>query len=222
MPRAGRRPDRDARILIADRGPSACRAGPVVGARTGRRIGYDNEHELIDGTQITVPRLAFWFEEYGWSVENHGVDPDVEVIMSPDDWAAGRDTQLETAVRLALEALQHRPAVRPPDARTRPSKRRPPLPPRAWTGPGRAGLAPKGADRSSPGPGIRSHYVAGSSAAPPPGRAASRCGGGGVGVRRGGAGGLRWQRGRRAGQRRRMHAGYGLVPRGRWPVAGRK
>jgi tricorn protease len=103
-----------------------------VGARTwGGVIGYDNEHELIDGTQITVPRLAFWFEEYGWGVENHGVDPDVEVIMSPDDWAAERDTQLETAVRLALEALQQRPAVRPPDARTRPSKRRPPLPPRA-------------------------------------------------------------------------------------------
>jgi tricorn protease len=105
--------------------------GPVVGARTwGGVIGFDNEHELIDGTQITVPRLAFWFEEYGWGVENHGVDPDVEVIMSPDDWAAGRDTQLETAVRLALEALQQRPAVRPPDPRTRPSKRRPPLPPR--------------------------------------------------------------------------------------------
>ena len=108
------------------------RLGPVVGARTwGGVIGYDNEHELIDGTQITVPRLAFWFEEYGWGVENHGVDPDVEVIMSPDDWAAERDTQLETAVRLALEALQQRPAVRPPDVRTRPSKRRPPLPPRA-------------------------------------------------------------------------------------------
>ena len=108
------------------------RLGPVVGARTwGGVIGYDHEHELIDGTQITVPRLAFWFEEYGWGVENHGVDPDVEVIMSPDDWAAGRDTQLETAVRLALEALQQRPAVRPPDTRTRPSRRRPPLPPRA-------------------------------------------------------------------------------------------
>jgi tricorn protease len=107
------------------------RLGPVVGARTwGGVIGFDNEHELIDGTQITVPRLAFWFEEYGWGVENHGVDPDVEIIMSPDDWAADRDTQLETAVRLALEALQQRPAVRPPDPRTRPSKRRPPLPPR--------------------------------------------------------------------------------------------
>lgn len=108
------------------------RLGPVVGARTwGGVIGYDNEHELIDGTQITVPRLAFWFEDYGWGVENHGVDPDVEVIMSPDDWAADRDTQLETAVRLALEALEQRPAARPPDRSTRPSKRRPPLPPRA-------------------------------------------------------------------------------------------
>jgi tricorn protease len=107
------------------------RLGPVVGARTwGGVIGYDDAHELIDGTQITVPRLAFWFEEYGWGVENYGVDPDVEVIMSPDDWAAGRDTQLETAVSLALDALRQRPAVRPPDTRTRPSRRRPPLPPR--------------------------------------------------------------------------------------------
>jgi tricorn protease len=113
------------------------RLGPVVGTRTwGGVIGFDNEHELIDGTQITVPRLAFWFEEYGWGVENHGVDPDVEVIMSPDDWAAERDTQLETAVRLALEALQQQPAVRPPDARTRPSRRRPPLPPRVQIDPG--------------------------------------------------------------------------------------
>jgi tricorn protease len=108
------------------------RLGPVVGTRTwGGVIGYDNLHELIDGTHMTVPRLAFWFEEYGWGVENHGIDPDVEVIMSPDDWAVERDTQLETAVRLALQALEQRPAVRPPDTRTRPSKRRPPLPPRA-------------------------------------------------------------------------------------------
>jgi tricorn protease len=106
--------------------------GPVVGARTwGGVIGYDFEHELVDGTQMTVPRFAFWFEAYGWGVENHGVDPDVEVIMSPDDWAAGRDTQLETAVTLALEALEKRPAVRPPDVSTRPSKRRPSLPPRS-------------------------------------------------------------------------------------------
>jgi tricorn protease len=53
------------------------------------------------------------------------------VIPSPDDWAAGRDVQLETAVRLALDALTERQAVRPPDTRERPSRRRPPLPPRS-------------------------------------------------------------------------------------------
>ncbi len=110
----------------------ALQLGPVVGARTwGGVVGYDEDHELADGTMMTVPRLAFWFEGTGWEVENYGLDPDVEVIMTPADWAAGRDTQLETAVRLALEALEQRPAVRPPDRATRPSKRRPPLPPRA-------------------------------------------------------------------------------------------
>jgi len=78
-----------------------------------------------------VPRLAFWFEAYGWGVENYGVDPDVEVIPTPDDWAAGRDPQLERAVQLALAALRDRPAVRPPDPASRPSRRRPFLPPRS-------------------------------------------------------------------------------------------
>jgi tricorn protease len=106
--------------------------GPVVGTRTwGGVIGYDDYHELVDGTKMTVPRLSFWFATSGWGVENHGVDPDVEVLMTPADWAADRDTQLETAVRLALAALEERPAARPPDVTTRPSRRRPPLPPRA-------------------------------------------------------------------------------------------
>jgi tricorn protease len=105
--------------------------GPVVGARTwGGVIGFDDAHELVDGTRITVPRLAFWFEGLGWGVENYGVDPDVEVIPTPDDWAAGRDVQLMTAVRLALEALRDRPALRPPDTSDRPSRRRPQLPAR--------------------------------------------------------------------------------------------
>jgi tricorn protease len=108
--------------------------GPVVGARTwGGVVGIDGVpgHELVDGTHITVPRWSFWFNEYGWSVENYGVDPDMEVLITPDDWAAGRDPQLETAVRLALEALEKQPPSVPPDPSTGPSKARPPLPPRA-------------------------------------------------------------------------------------------
>jgi tricorn protease len=108
--------------------------GPVVGTRTwGGVIGIDGMpgHQLVDGTRMTVPRYAYWFSEWGWDVENYGVDPDVEVFITPDDWASGRDPQLETAVRLALEALAARPASSPPDLSTRPAKQRPPLPPRS-------------------------------------------------------------------------------------------
>ena len=66
--------------------------GPVVGARTwGGVIGIDGYHQLVDGTGITAPRYAFAFTEYGWGVENYGVDPDVEVLNTPDDWAVDRD-----------------------------------------------------------------------------------------------------------------------------------
>ncbi|MDG9719179.1 S41 family peptidase [Streptomyces sp. DH24] len=89
--------------------------GPVVGMRTwGGVIGIDSRYRLVDGTLITQPKYAFWLEGYGWSVENHGVDPDVEVPQRPQDYAAGRDPQLDEAVRLALEALEHTPARTPP------------------------------------------------------------------------------------------------------------
>ena len=108
--------------------------GPVVGTRTwGGVIGIEGVpgHELVDGTHMTVPRYAFSFTDFGWSVENYGVEPDVEVLISPDDWAAGRDPQLETAVRLALEALEKQPPAAPPGPTvSHPNKARPPLPPR--------------------------------------------------------------------------------------------
>ena len=107
--------------------------GPVVGTRTwGGVVGIDGVpgHELVDGTHMTVPRYAFSFDEYGWGVENYGVDPDVEVLLTPDDWAAGHDPQLETAVRLVLEALEKQPPKVPADPATGPSRVRPPLPPR--------------------------------------------------------------------------------------------
>ena len=109
----------------------ALRLGPVVGTRTwGGVIGIDGmgEHVLVDGTAITVPRYAIWIDGYGWDLENRGAEPDVEVLNSPGDWAAGRDAQLETAIRVALESLEARPAAAAPDTARRPSKRRPPLP----------------------------------------------------------------------------------------------
>ncbi|MFF4114573.1 S41 family peptidase [Streptomyces sp. NPDC001714] len=89
--------------------------GPVVGTRTwGGVIGIDSRYRLVDDTLVTQPKYAFWLEGYGWGVENHGVDPDVEVVQRPQDWGAGRDPQLDEAVRIALEALEAAPAKTPP------------------------------------------------------------------------------------------------------------
>ncbi|WP_406341921.1 S41 family peptidase [Streptomyces sp. NBC_01578] len=89
--------------------------GPVVGTRTwGGVVGIDSRYRLVDGTLVTQPKYAFWLEGYGWGVENHGVDPDVEVVMAPQDHASGRDPQLDAAIRIALEGLAESPAKTAP------------------------------------------------------------------------------------------------------------
>jgi tricorn protease len=89
--------------------------GPVVGTRTwGGVVGIDMKYELVDGTSVTQPRYSFWLEGKGWGVENYGVDPDIEVPVTPQDRVAGRDPQLDTAVRVALDALERAPAAAPP------------------------------------------------------------------------------------------------------------
>ncbi|MCK7626199.1 PDZ domain-containing protein [Streptomyces sp. RS10V-4] len=105
--------------------------GPVVGMRTwGGVVGMTGRHRLADGTSITVPMNAAWFRLYGWGVENHGVDVDIEALRSPLHWAEGRHPQLGVAVRTALELLDRHPAATPPDLSDVPDRRRPPLPPR--------------------------------------------------------------------------------------------
>ncbi len=104
---------------------------PVVGTRTwGGVVGIDSRYHLVDRTLVTQPRYAFWFDGYGWGVENHGVDPDVEVAAPPQAWAAGQDPQLEAALAILAERAAQAPPARPPATSTRPSRRAPPLPPR--------------------------------------------------------------------------------------------
>ncbi|WP_225844845.1 S41 family peptidase [Streptomyces sp. HPF1205] len=89
--------------------------GPVVGTRTwGGVIGIDSRYDLVDGTGVTQPKYAMWLEGPGWGVENHGVDPDVEVVRTPQDWGRARDPQLDKAVELALAALAAEPPKSPP------------------------------------------------------------------------------------------------------------
>lgn len=104
--------------------------GPLIGKRTwGGVIGINPTHQLVDGTLTTQPEFSFWFIDVGWQIENYGTDPDIEVDNAPQDYAAGRDSQLERAIQEALALLEARPSLKP-QPQERPSRAVPPLPPR--------------------------------------------------------------------------------------------
>jgi tricorn protease len=106
--------------------------GPVIGTRTwGGVIGIDGRYTLVDGTAVTQPRYSFWFEEFGWDVENFGVDPDVVVEFPPQAWANREDPQLQAAIDYLVAELASRPERSTPNIADRPSRRAPgALPPR--------------------------------------------------------------------------------------------
>jgi tricorn protease len=88
--------------------------GTIVGTRTwGGLVGIYGYPALMDGGMVTAPRIAFYGADGSWTAENVGVAPDVEVEITPADFQAGRDPQLERAVEIALEALEARPVVQP-------------------------------------------------------------------------------------------------------------
>src|SRR5579859_1062661 len=84
--------------------------GPLVGTRTwGGLVGIYDYPQLMDGGSVTAPRVAFYNRNGDWDVENHGVAPDVEVEITPKDWAGGHDPQLEKAVALLMDSLKKNP-----------------------------------------------------------------------------------------------------------------
>src|SRR5579859_4431759 len=86
--------------------------GPLIGKRTwGGVIGINPRHTLVDGTVTTQPEYAFWFKDVGWSVENYGTDPDIEVDVAPQDYVNNVDPQLDRAIAEALRLIEERPAL---------------------------------------------------------------------------------------------------------------
>jgi tricorn protease len=89
--------------------------GPLIGTRTwGGVVGVRPSRRLVDGTLTTQPEFAYWFDAGdGYGVEGHGVDPDIEVVVSPMDHASGRDPQLERAIESVRTALVDAPGTLP-------------------------------------------------------------------------------------------------------------
>ena len=91
--------------------------GPLVGRRTwGGVVGIWPRHALVDGTVTSQPEFAYWFDDVGFDVENYGTDPDVPVDNLPQDYAKGRDPQLQAGlgeVRKLLKKLPPLPKMSP-------------------------------------------------------------------------------------------------------------
>jgi tricorn protease len=87
--------------------------GPLVGTRTwGGLVGIFDYPQLLDGGQVTAPRVALYDLNGQWGVENTGVSPDVEVEMTPQSARGGHDPQIEKAVELLLATLRDHPLPR--------------------------------------------------------------------------------------------------------------
>jgi tricorn protease len=88
--------------------------GPTIGERTwGGLVGIYGYPNLIDGGFVTAPRVAFFNPNSTWDVENHGVPPDVPIILDPKAWREGHDVQLEKAISVAMDELRKNPLPKP-------------------------------------------------------------------------------------------------------------
>ncbi|MGB7624138.1 MAG: PDZ domain-containing protein [Terriglobia bacterium] len=87
--------------------------GPIIGERTwGGLVGISRNIPMLDGGFVTAPEFGLWSPDNGghWDVENHGVDPDIEIDNRPDLVVQGHDPQLEKAIEWVKEALSKEPA----------------------------------------------------------------------------------------------------------------
>ena len=104
--------------------------GPLIGKRTwGGVVGIWPRHALVDGSLTSQPEFSFWFADVGWGVENYGTDPDIEIDNKPQDYAKGRDAQLERSIKEMLKLMEKNPP-RLPKFDRRPNLKLPRLPKR--------------------------------------------------------------------------------------------
>lgn len=89
--------------------------GKLIGTRTwGGIVGISGSLPFIDGTDIRVPFFTSYDAETGdWMIENHGVDPDIEIDNDPIKEWAGEDQQLDKAIEEVMKDLKNRKPLKP-------------------------------------------------------------------------------------------------------------
>lgn len=78
--------------------------GTLVGNTTAGGVISTGRTRLLDGTSVRLP-FRGWFLPDGTDMENNGAVPDILLPQTPEDEAAGGDTQLKAAVDDLLKRL---------------------------------------------------------------------------------------------------------------------
>lgn len=88
--------------------------GKLIGRRTwGGVIGIWPRNMLADGSMTTQPEFSFWFTDVAWDVENYGTDPDIEVDITPQQYAQQIDPQLDRAIAEIQADIAANPPKKP-------------------------------------------------------------------------------------------------------------
>ncbi len=88
----------------------AMKLGPVIGRRTtGGEVGSDPGWPLADGGIVSVPNYGMYSPGKGWEIEGHGVAPDIDVLSDPNEWARGKDPQLDKAISVVMDEIAKHP-----------------------------------------------------------------------------------------------------------------
>jgi tricorn protease len=81
--------------------------GKVIGTPTMGAVIGTGSYSLIDASTVRTPGVGVYLADpKKTNMENYGVQPDMFVDNAPEDNLAGRDRQLEAAVRELLNQLQ--------------------------------------------------------------------------------------------------------------------
>ncbi len=89
--------------------------GKLIGTRTwGGIVGISGSMPYMDGTDIRVPFFTSYDAKTGaWIIENHGVDPDIEIDNDPIKEWNGEDEQLNRAIEEVMKELKDRQPLKP-------------------------------------------------------------------------------------------------------------
>ena len=93
--------------------PAAMRArglARTVGMATPGYVIWTSDLRLVDGTGARMPQSGSYRLD-GTNLENNGEQAEIRVPLSPEDWLAERDPQLDKAIELITGSSEGRKAA---------------------------------------------------------------------------------------------------------------